>query len=189
MSELSSSLLIVGGCRSGKSRLAERWAKAQAPKRAYLATCAAHDEEMHIRIKEHQARRDSTWITYEESLDILPILHAPQDAGVILVDCLTLWLSNMLMREYPTEQIFHNIQSLATFLRTPSVPTVIVSNETGMGIVPAFPLARQFRDIAGQANQILAQAASTVLFCSCGLPLALKGNIPQELAAQLPLTD
>jgi adenosylcobinamide kinase/adenosylcobinamide-phosphate guanylyltransferase len=161
-------ILVSGGSRSGKTRFALDRAMALNPRRVYLATAEPLDEEMAQRIDRHRAERDATWTTIEEPLDIAPRLQQP---GVVLVDCLTLWLSNLIFagRE-PQAEVARLVQAL------PAVhnPVVFVTNEVGMGIVPENSLARRFRDEAGWMGQRLAEAADEVHLCALGLSLRLK---------------
>lgn len=176
----NSVIFITGGARSGKSAFAERIAADFGAPLGYLATAQAFDGEMEERIKKHQHRRGDGWSTIEEPLH-LPQALAVHDGSfnVILVDCVTLWLSNMLMLHEELgddtgQRIMEDVRRLAATVREIRTPLVMVSNEVGMGIVPANPLARLFRDIAGQANQILAAAADEAWLVVSGLPLRLK---------------
>lgn len=164
--------LVLGGARSGKSRYAENLVR-QAGGGIYLATAQALDAEMAARIARHRADRGSGWTTVEEPLDLAGALARAAEAGQpILVDCLTLWLSNLMGagRTVTAETV-----RLLDTLKTISVPIVLVSNEVGLGIVPDNALARAFRDEAGRLNQAVAQAADRVVFLAAGLPLSLKG--------------
>ena len=163
--------LVLGGARSGKSRYAEGLIE-PAGAGLYLATAEAGDDEMAARIRHHRARRGPAWTTVEEPLDLLPTLlrHAAADRP-ILVDCLTLWLANLLgaARDADVET-----RALVDGLPRLAGPVVFVANEVGLGIVPATPLGRAFRDAAGRLNQAVAAAADRVVFVAAGLPLALK---------------
>jgi adenosylcobinamide kinase/adenosylcobinamide-phosphate guanylyltransferase len=164
--------LILGGARSGKSRFAENLACAGRQTPVYIATAEAGDAEMHARITEHQARRGSAWTTVEEPLDIAELIAAHAAAGShLLVDCLTLWLSNLMAAERDAAAA---ADRLASALAAASGDVTLVSNEVGLGIVPMNALARDFRDEAGRLNQRIAQVADTVFFMVAGLPLALK---------------
>lgn len=168
--------LILGGAKSGKSRLAQRLAETRPAPRLYLATAQALDAEMAARIARHQAERGPEWRTWEEPLDLAGALAQVEGQyGVILVDCLTLWLSNLLGRHGPEldlEPIQARLRTVFQQLRT---PVILVSNEVGWGIVPDNALARRFRDLAGFLHQELAAQADLVLLVACGLPLILKG--------------
>jgi adenosylcobinamide kinase/adenosylcobinamide-phosphate guanylyltransferase len=164
--------LILGGARSGKSRHAERLIADRAPPWAYVATAQALDAEMTARIAEHQCRRGGDWSTTEAPLDLTTaLLDAEQSARPVLVDCLTLWLSNLMAAGRDIEQ---ESAALAATLRAMATPVVLVSNEVGLGIVPDNALARRFRDLAGRLNQEVAALANNVVFVAAGLPLTLK---------------
>lgn len=168
---LSSSLLVLGGARSGKTRYAQRLVEA-AGGGVLIATAEAGDAEMAERIARHQQDRGSDWQTVEEPLRLVETLTALPDAGrPILVDCLTLWLSNlMLAGQNPTQEV----ERLAACLPNLPAPVILVSNEVGLGIVPDNALARRFRDQAGWMNQQIAAVATRVVFVAAGLPFSLK---------------
>ena len=165
--------LVLGGARSGKSAFAERLVEASGLERIYLATGRAGDAEMQERIAAHQARRSAGWRTIEEPLDLAGALeaHAGPDRTV-LVDCLTLWVTNLMMAGAEIDAAF---EALAGRLRHLAGPAVLVSNEVGLGIVPGNAMARTFRDHAGRLNQMVAGAVREVHFVAAGLPLKLKG--------------
>jgi adenosylcobinamide kinase / adenosylcobinamide-phosphate guanylyltransferase len=172
--------LICGGAKSGKSSYAQRLAESCPGPRLYVATAEALDDEMHSRIARHQELRGPQWQTREESLDLVTALQEDDNLfGVILVDCLTLWLSNLLTRP-PHKQMNPalEIDRLVTTLTTLKTPLLLVSNEVGGGIVPDNALAREFRDLSGSLNQRLAQLADRVVLVVCGLPLVLKPQAP-----------
>jgi adenosylcobinamide kinase/adenosylcobinamide-phosphate guanylyltransferase len=164
-------ILITGGARSGKSVRAETRAKAFAGKPVYVATAEALDAEMRERIARHLARRGGEWIEYETPLELVPALKATDGGGARLVDCLTLWLSNLMHAERDWSK---ETTQLAEMLRAQKSPVVLVTNEVGLGIVPDNALARQFRDAAGAMNQMIAQAADEVEFVVAGLPMRVK---------------
>jgi adenosylcobinamide kinase / adenosylcobinamide-phosphate guanylyltransferase len=172
LGKTSSVILVLGGARSGKSRFAESLFADRAGRRFYVATAEPGDDEMRVRIRQHQARRGTGWQTIEAPLDIEgAIATAGNDAA--LVDCLTLWLSNLMAAGRDIEAATTRLcQTLDGVL----APVVLVSNETGLGIVPDNPLARQFRDHAGRLNQAVAARADRVYFVAAGLPLTLKDN-------------
>ena len=161
--------LILGGARSGKSRHAETLVAAHPAPWLYVATAAAGDAEMAARIAAHQARRGEGWRTREVPLDLPAALAEPHPA---LVDCLTLWLANLMAAE---RDIPAATAALETALRARTAPTVLVSNEVGLGIVPDNALARAFRDEAGRLHQALAVRAERVLFMVAGLAMVVKG--------------
>src|ERR1700742_2346696 len=164
-------ILITGGARSGKSVRAEARAKAFAGKPVYIATAEALDHEMRERIAKHRARRGSEWIEHETPLELVPALSATDGGGARLVDCLTLWLSNLMHAEHDWSK---ETTKLAESLRAQKSPVVLVSNEVGLGIVPDNALARRFRDAAGMMNQMIAAAADEVEFVVAGLPMRVK---------------
>lgn len=165
--------LVLGGARSGKSALAERLVLAHGRPPVYVATAEAWDDEMRARIAQHRAERDGLgWRTIEAPLDLPGALALAGEAPV-LVDCLTLWLTNLMLGE-------HDIPGATAALLAAldrAGPTVLVANEVGLGIVPDNALARRFRDAAGRLNQQVAARADTVVFTAAGLPLVLKGAL------------
>jgi adenosylcobinamide kinase / adenosylcobinamide-phosphate guanylyltransferase len=164
--------LVLGGARSGKSAFAERLVCETGLQRLYLATGEAGDEEMRTRIAHHRARRGSDWRTVEESLALADALT--REAGperAILVDCLTLWLSNLMLA---SRDVAAETERLCAALRGAAGPVVLVSNEVGLGLVPETPLGRAFRDAQGRLNQTIAGVADNVAFIAAGLPLWLK---------------
>lgn len=169
--------LVLGGQRSGKSRHAERLIEDAAGGGVYLATAEARqadvDSEMAERIRLHRERRGDGWRTVEEPLDILAkILEAAGPDNPVLVDCLTLWLANLMAAERDPAA---EVEALALGLAGAGGPVVLVSNEVGLGVIPDNALARRFADAAGRMNQRLAEAADHVLFTAAGLALTLKG--------------
>lgn len=164
-------ILITGGARSGKSTRAEALARAFPGQPVYVATAEALDAEMEARIARHRARRGTDWIEREVPLDLVPALLATDGGGARLVDCLTLWLSNLM---HATRDWERDVRELAGALPRLSSPVVFVTNEVGLGIVPDNALARSFRDAAGIMNQIIAAAADEVEFVVAGLPMKLK---------------
>jgi adenosylcobinamide kinase/adenosylcobinamide-phosphate guanylyltransferase len=161
--------LVLGGARSGKSAYAES-VLADQPRPVYLATAQPGDGEMTDRIARHRARRGERWVTIEEPIDLLDALM--RRAGrPVLVDCLTLWLSNLLLAALPVDS---EIDRLASHLPTLAGPVVFVANEVGLGIVPDNALARAFRDHAGRLNQAIAARCQRVVFVAAGLPLLIK---------------
>lgn len=166
--------LVLGGARSGKSRYAERHLIARTPPPwNYIATAEALDDEMTQRIAEHRARRGGNWHTIEAPRDLAGALAGlPRDATV-LVDCLTLWLSNLLLASADIEA---DVARLDAALLKMDGHVVLVSNEVGLGIVPDNALARRFRDLQGSLNQRVAARADLVVFMMAGLPLVVKGT-------------
>ncbi|MDR6937279.1 bifunctional adenosylcobinamide kinase/adenosylcobinamide-phosphate guanylyltransferase [Luteibacter sp. 3190] len=171
--------LILGGARSGKSALAERVASDSAQEVVYVATAQAFDEEMASRIVHHRARRPASWRSIEEPLALAATLraHAATDR-LLLVDCLTLWLSNLLGADDTGERLVAELAALFDVL--PGIPgdVVFVSNEVGLGITPLGELTRRFVDEAGRLHQALAARCDRVIFVAAGLPMTLKGTPP-----------
>ena len=168
--------LVIGGGRSGKSTWAEAYARSLGGKRVYLATAEAFDEEMQARIRAHQARRSGQFITIEEPLQLSGrIMNLPSDVRVCLVDCLTVWLGNLMHYEKDLEAY---LEELYRVVDDPPCELILVTNETGLGIVPADPMSRIFRDRAGWMNQRLALLADRVVLLLAGIPLAIKGTLP-----------
>jgi adenosylcobinamide kinase / adenosylcobinamide-phosphate guanylyltransferase len=165
--------LVLGGARSGKSRYAESLIEAAASGGTYCATAEAGDAEMAARIAAHRARRGSFWQTIEAPLELAAAVAAAVPERPLLVDCLTLWLSNLLGARLP---VGRETDALTAALRQAGGPIVLVANEVGMGLVPQTPLGRRFRDAAGRLNQDMAAIADDVVFVAAGLPLMLKGG-------------
>jgi adenosylcobinamide kinase/adenosylcobinamide-phosphate guanylyltransferase len=164
--------LVLGGARSGKSAFAEGLVAGHRRGCVYLATAEIHDDEMKERVRLHRARRDAQWRTVEAPLDLSGRLMAETEQGAaVLVDCLTLWLSNLMgAKRDPGPET----EALVRALGQAGGPVVFVSNEVGLGIVPDNALARAFRDHAGRMNQRIADVANSVFFVAAGLPLRLK---------------
>ena len=167
--------LILGGARSGKSRYAERLMTALPPPWVYVATAEAGDHEMAARIRAHRSRRGPSWQTIEAPRDLQAALAACENTPV-LIDCLTLWLSNLMLAEADIEQ---ETERLEQALAGVTAPIVLVANEVGSGIVPDHPLGRKFRDAQGILNQRIAARADRVVLLVAGLPLALKGAVKE----------
>ena len=166
-------ILITGGARSGKSQYAKRRSSEMGGRSLYVATAEANDEEMAQRIAEHRKRRGSQWRTIEEPLELSEALLAERGkTDCALVDCLTLWISNLLIRhdKYAREKVEELIEKLPEL----NFHLVFVTNEVGWGIVPDNPLARKFRDLAGWTNQRMAQAAYEVILMVAGVPIIAK---------------
>ena len=162
---------LLGGARSGKSLHAEKLiAEHPAPWR-YIATAQAFDDEMRERIALHQARRDARWMTVNAPLELAEAIADTPDGQPLLIDCLTLWLTNVMLADRAVEA---ESRRLADVLAKPRGPWFVVANEVGLGIVPDNALARRFRDDAGRLNQMVAAAADSVLFIVAGLPMKVK---------------
>lgn len=170
--------LVLGGARSGKSRYAEALAQSvPAGRLLYVATAEARDCEMEQRIAHHRARRGPRWQTIEEPLDLAGAVRQAGAGDVVLVDCLTLWLSNILLTGIMFDE---RVRDLCGALALSPARVILVANEVGLGIVPDNALARRFRDEAGFLNQRVAEIADFVVFLAAGLPLTLKGSSPLQ---------
>lgn len=169
--------LVIGGARSGKSRLAEGLVRSAGLPKTYVATAEIWDDEMRARIDAHRADRGDDWHCIEAPLD-LPAALAAAPSGVVLIDCATLWLTNVILSD---ADVAAQTAALLAALRASANPVVIVTNEVGLSIVPENALARRFRDDQGRLNQILAAQADLVLVVFAGLPLTLKGQMPQAV--------
>lgn len=174
-------ILVTGGAKSGKSSFVLDKASGVAGKKAFIATAEALDDEMKERINRHKAERGDAWETFEEPLNISKVLSGTRDKySVILIDCLTLWLSNAMHQTKDTEKVInefidelHKSKDLSPI--TPHLSQVyIVSNEVGMGIVPENGLAREFRDLAGSLNQRVAEISDEVYLVVAGIPMKIK---------------
>ena len=167
-------LFITGSARSGKSRYAEFRAEELGERLLYIATAEANDEEMAQRIAEHRKGRANQWATIEEPVELAEALLTQRGkTDAVLVDCLTLWISNLLLRR-DEEYVRLKIEGLLATLPALDFHIVLVSNEVGWGIVPDNPLARKFRDLAGWSNQRIAEAAGEVILMVAGLPVVVK---------------
>ncbi len=171
-------IFITGGARSGKSKLALKLAERTGGKVAFIATAQAGDDEMAERILIHKKSRPKEWTTIEEPIDIPSAISKVADHDVAIIDCLTLLLSNLMLEDNgldETDGILDEMEDLVKASGSFEGTVIIVSNEVGMGIVPENELARKFRDLAGRANQIMANAADEVYLCVSGIPVKLKG--------------
>jgi adenosylcobinamide kinase/adenosylcobinamide-phosphate guanylyltransferase len=172
---MAKTVFVTGGARSGKSRLAEEISEGFGSPLCYVATGQAKDFEMTERIAAHRARRGEKWHTVEEPLRLCEAARAADCRfEAIMIDCVTLWLTNLLLAHDDAEKVLREVHALAGLLHELKTPVILVSNEVGMGIVPENSLARTFRDLAGRANEILAAAADEVYVMFSGLPLKLK---------------
>jgi adenosylcobinamide kinase/adenosylcobinamide-phosphate guanylyltransferase len=174
--------LVLGGVRSGKSRYAQQLAE-QSHRVVFVATARNSDDEMRRKIERHRAERPEGWLTVEEPLELSAVLarHGP-DYDVIVVDCLTIFAANLLEEEGENRNaIERRVAELCTALRSTDCAVVLVSNEVGSGVVPAYSLGRRYRDLLGEINQSVARAADDVVLMVAGLPLALKGHIEVQL--------
>jgi adenosylcobinamide kinase/adenosylcobinamide-phosphate guanylyltransferase len=170
-------IFITGGCRSGKSRYALQYANRHFSKKLFLATCEVLDEEMARRVENHKKVRGPEWTTIEEPVEIIKkIREYGRDGEVILLDCLTLWLYNLLMKWDNDLKVIDETEKLIDIIKQSPASIILVSNEVGMGIVPADPLSRRYRDLLGMMNQRIAEALDTVIFMVSGIPIFLKGK-------------
>jgi len=169
-------ILVIGGCRSGKSRHAlELTEKISGSKRIFIATCMPLDDEMKQRIDRHKKERDKSWTTIEAPVQLPEaISEKSREGDVILIDCLTLWINNLLMENENLDFIDKRIHKLILEIKEAKCPIILVSNEVGAGIVPKNKLARQFRDLAGFTNQKVAECADRVIWMVAGIPVSIK---------------
>ena len=170
--------LVTGGAASGKSRLAERLVDVSGRRKVYIATAQAFDAEMEIKIARHRNDRGALWRTIEAPLNLAEALDDPWSDEIILIDCLTMWLSNHLLAE---SDLGEQITALLAQLDALTVPVVLVTNEVGSSVVPQNPLARRFQSEQGHLNQRMAARADLVVAVMAGLPLVLKGDLPGDL--------
>lgn len=170
---MEKSTLIIGGTRSGKSELAEKLVLGPSGQGIYIATAEAYDDEMRQRIAEHRARRGARWTDLHAPVNLVGALTDSDGDAPRLVDCLTLWLSNLMLSgaDWRTQT-----EELVAVIGRQSSPVVFVTNEVGAGIVPENKLAREFRDASGWVNQAVAQAVDAVFLCVAGYPVKLKPN-------------
>jgi adenosylcobinamide kinase / adenosylcobinamide-phosphate guanylyltransferase len=167
-------VLITGGARSGKSRYAEQRARELGPRRLYIATAEAKDQEMCQRIDEHKRGRGNDWVTIEEPLALTEtLLGRRHQTDCAVVDCLTLWLSNLLLA-YEAKYAREKVEQFIEAARQLDFHLILVSNEVGWGVVPDNSLARQFRDLSGWANQRIATVANEVVLMITGVPMIVK---------------
>lgn len=173
---MSKRVLILGGARSGKSSFALSEASAITGKKAFVATAEALDDEMAARIARHRDERAREWNTFEVPVELPPaILRIAADHDVVLVDCLTLWVSNVLMRELPFDG--YSDQLINAITEETRADLFIVSNEVGLGLVPDTPIGREYRDNLGRLNAGIAAIATDVYFMAAGIPMKIKGAI------------
>lgn len=164
--------LILGGARSGKSSFALDLARDKEAV-AFIATALPLDEEMDKRIRHHKEERPSHWKTIEEPIDLLTVIKGLNDVEIIILDCLTMWVSNLLER-YTDEEIIRIAEEIAKYSRDLKSEVITISNEVGLGIVPEYPIGRRYRDLLGRVNQIFAKYSNKVFFMIAGIPLEVK---------------
>lgn len=178
-------ILVLGGSRSGKSEFAERIAERSGKRVTYIATAAVLDEEMAARVKLHQERRDKDWVTIEEETDVHGVLSRGGKGDVFLLDCATVWLTNLLFHQQRSAPdiapdiierlILEQVAGLAETVKR-GLDLIVVSNEIGLGVVPEHHLGRLFRDLAGKTNQVLAARSDSVYLVVAGIPLEIKSK-------------
>lgn len=184
MEKPANSFLVIGGCRSGKSSYALERCNQISGRKIYIATTVVQDEEMHQRVAAHQQERGKGWQTIEEPLQVHQHIETrSKTAAVILVDCLTLWVSNMLMETYEQDRVLTMVEHLTQAVQHSQCPVFLVSNEVGTGIVPENKLARRFRDNAGLVNQKVAAAVDEVYYTVAGIPMRIKPS--QDLSGAM----
>jgi adenosylcobinamide kinase/adenosylcobinamide-phosphate guanylyltransferase len=167
--------LVTGGTRSGKSRYAVERASRWGSRVLYVATCQPADAEMWERVRQHQAERPASWLTVEPGAQVLQAIQEQiSHVDGILLDCLTLYVSSLLMSGSAEVEVMQQVEALCLALRDAGRPAVVVTNEVGWGVVPESSLGRLFRDAAGRANQVAARHAEEVVMLVCGLPLVIK---------------
>lgn len=186
LKKLSKIILVLGGARSGKSTFAEKLAKELGGENVtYMATAQALDEEMEERIAHHKSQRPVDWETLEEPTDIYQAIQGIDNRQTVLIDCLTLYISNLLLEENSEgdlslqqkkkleEDIIENINQVLKYVKRKDIDLIIVSNEVGQGLVPSYEMGRLFRDISGRANQYISNKSDKVYFTVAGVPLDL----------------
>jgi adenosylcobinamide kinase/adenosylcobinamide-phosphate guanylyltransferase len=166
--------LVGGGARCGKSAFALGLARERGRRRVFVATAQALDEEMAARIARHRDERGVAFRTVEAPLALAPALASLGDADVVVVDCLTLWLTNQLLHDPSDERIASELTAVLDAIRTAAFDSIVVTNEVGLGLVPETALGRRFRDLAGTVHQRIATAADEVYFAALGMMLRLK---------------
>ena len=172
---MKETILVIGGCRSGKSRHALHLAEQIPGQKIFIATCKPQDKEMEQRVLHHRQQRSSAWETLEVPFFLPEAIHKNGTKGhVILVDCLTLWINNLILDDDQPDTIDNHIQILTQSIERAECPVILVSNEVGTGIVPENKLARLFRDIAGFANQKVAACVDRVIWMVAGIPVKIK---------------
>ena len=170
-------IFVLGGCRSGKSSFAlETAQKLSGDKKVFIATCIPHDDEMKLRVTSHRQERGRQWQTVEAPVHLAEAIEKiNSEAGIVLIDCLTLWINNLLMENPDSEFVLEQVQGLTRAVKSAVCPVILVSNEVGTGIVPENKLARLYRDLVGSTNQAVAECVDQVVWVVAGIPLTIKG--------------
>jgi len=170
-------IFVLGGAKSGKSAYTISYAKKNSAKVVYIATAKAGDLEMRERIKKHKLSRPKSWKTVEESFELLSALKkCASKYEIIIIDCLTLYLSNLMLKGLKSQEINKRVKNLTNYISKSNQTVLLISNEVGLGIVPQNKMAREFRDISGLANQIAAKKADEVIFMQAGIPTSIKNS-------------
>ena len=178
-------VLVTGGCRSGKSDYAQRLAESLPPTRLFVATCPVTDEEIQHRIQQHRrARQDRGWETVEEQCRLADVFRGHGQHRVLLVDCVTLWINNLMYhaecegRPFSEADVAQQCRQVLDAGQAYRGTLIFVTNEVGLGVVPENAQARHYRDLIGRANQVLAEHADAVTLLCCGIPVQVKGSLP-----------
>ena len=166
--------LITGGARSGKSALAQKIGEAWRGQVCFVATATAGDEDMADRIARHRRERPASWTTMESPVEVASDIRGVAEGSLVIIDCVTMWVSNLLLQGYEAEKVEEAAATLSEFLGQRESPSVVVTNEVGLGIVPDNELARRYRDTLGRVNQLIARQAGVTLFASMGQVTKLK---------------
>jgi len=171
---MSSITFIIGGARSGKSKLAIKLAREAKNRVCFIATCRPEDYEMRIRVRRHKSSRPNSWRTIEEPRNLTRAIRKAANSKCVIIDCITLWISNLIISGMNKKEILKMTSEVISAIKKFKLNALIVSNEVGLGIVPDNRVARDFRDIAGEVNQLFAQKADKVYFVVSGIPMTIK---------------
>ena len=174
---MNKTVFVLGGCRSGKSSYAlKRAQEASAKNNIFIATCIPLDDEMKLRVDSHRQERGRQWQTVEAPVHLAEAIEKINaEAGIVLVDCLTLWINNLLMENPDSEFVLEQVQGLTRAVKSAVCPVILVSNEVGTGIVPENKLSRLYRDLIGSTNQAVAECVDQVVWVVAGIPVTIKG--------------
>ena len=180
-------ILILGGARSGKSSFGLKLAKSIKKKKLFIATCIPEDEEMKKRVRLHRRKRPSSWRTIEERKELLPVLKKETRTDiVIIIDCLTLFISTLLMERMKENTIKNKVERIVKVIKQGKATVIIISNEVGSGLIPDNRLGRDFRDITGLCNQIVGATAEEVYFMVSGIPIQIKEGKDNSFFGGIP---